>query len=45
MDFLGPINPAGENEEKYIIVIIYYFLKVIFLKAYISADSTVVIDF
>ena len=45
MDFLGPINPAGENGEKYILVVADYFSKMIFIKAYISADAAAVMDF
>jgi hypothetical protein len=45
MDFLGLINPAGENGEKYILIIVCYFTKIVFLKAYKLADMHVVMDF
>jgi hypothetical protein len=25
MDFLGPINPAGENGERYVLLVVCYF--------------------
>jgi hypothetical protein len=45
MDFLGPINPVRENREKYILIIVYYFTKIVFIKAYKSADIYAVMDF
>jgi hypothetical protein len=45
MDFLGLINPAGENGEKYILIVVCYFTKIVFLKAYKFADMHAVMDF
>ena len=45
MDFLGLINLARENREKYILVIVDYFFKMIFIKAYINTDVAAIIDF
>jgi len=45
MDFLGPISPAGSGGEKYILVVVCYFTKMVFIKAYESATSESVLDF
>jgi hypothetical protein len=45
IDFLSLINSVGENDEKYIFIVVCYFIKIVFLKAYKFADIYIVIDF
>ena len=45
MDFLGLINLPGENGEKYILVVVDYFSKMVFLKACTEVTSAVVVDY
>jgi hypothetical protein len=44
MDFLGLINLVGENREKYVLLVVCYFIKMVFVKAYVLANLATVID-
>lgn len=45
MDFLEPINPLEQNEKKYILVVINYFSKIIFIKTFQVTNAKAIIDF
>jgi hypothetical protein len=44
IDFLGPINLVEENREKYVLLVVCYFTKIVFVKAYVLADLATIID-
>lgn len=45
IDFLGPINPLEQNGEKYILIIINYFSKIVFIKVFQTANTKTMINF
>jgi hypothetical protein len=45
MDFLGPITPEAEDGSKYILVVVYYFSRMVFVRATPSATKEDIILF
>jgi phenolic acid decarboxylase len=44
MDFLSLINLVRENREKYVLLVVCYFTKIVFVKAYVLADLATIIN-